>query len=191
MADKKRKSADPIIFLGVLVLVLVFCVSWSFRMSDFIAGSFRLDEVQICEELDENLQPINLDRNMPSDSTQVCIWFSYSNARRGDLIEIIWYRNENIIQREITRLVDPRGVKAFYLLREDGSPLESGFYTVQINCNGREKLTENFTIAASDEDFLIEGNFLIEGDFVIEGDFMIEGDFLMEEDDYNDEIIPD
>ena len=130
MADKKRKNADPIVFLGVLVLVLVICVSWSFRKSNFIAGSFKIDEIQICEELDENLQPMNVDRNLSSNSTQVCIWFSYSSARRGDLIEIAWYRDESMIQKEILRLAEPKGVKAFYLLREDGSSLESGFYSV-------------------------------------------------------------
>ena len=86
-------------------------------------------------------------------------------------------------------MAEQRGVKAFYLLREDGSPHESGFYSVQINCNGREKLMENFTIAASEEDFLMYEDFLIEGDFLIEEDFLIEGDFLMENEEVDDDEI--
>ena len=169
MTEKKRKNTDPIVFLGVFVILLMICVSWSFRRSNFIAGSFRIEEVQICEELDENLQPMNVDRNMSSESTQVAIWFSYSSARRGDLIEITWYRNESIIQKETLRLTEPRGVKAFYLLREDGSPLESGFYSVYISCNGRGKLTENFTIAASEGDFLMEDEYEEDnGDFTLD-----------------------
>ena len=156
MAGNKRKNADPVVFLGVLVLVLVACVSWSFRKSNFIAGSFRIEEVQICDELDENLRPVSVDRNMPPDSQQVCIWFSYSKARRGDSVEIEWYNDENMIQKEILRLTEPKGVKAFYLLREDGSPLESGFYSVRISCNGREKITENFTVEASSDDLFID-----------------------------------
>ena len=170
MAGNRRKNAEPIIFLGVLVSILVVCVSWSFRKSNFIAGSFKIDEVQICDELDENLQPINIDINMPSDSQQVCIWFSYSSARRGDLIEIAWYREENMIQREKLRLAEPKGVKAFYLLRDDGSSLESGSYSVRISCNGREKLTENFTIEFSGDDMMPEDE--IEGDIIDdEGNF--------------------
>ena len=153
MAGSKRKNADPIVYLGVLVLILVICVSWSFRKSNFIAGSFKIDEVQICDELDENLQPINVDKYMPYDSQKVCIWFSYSSARRGDLIEIAWYRDGSMIQREKLRLAEPKGVKAFYLLREDGSSLESGSYSIHISCNGWEKLTENFTVEVSSEDF--------------------------------------
>jgi len=170
--ETKNKNADPIIFLGVLVLVLVVCVSWSFRKSNFIEGSFKIDEVQICEELDENLQPMNVDRNMPSSSTQVCIWFSYSSARRGDLIEITWYRGESMIQREMLRLAEPKGVKAFYLLREDGSSLESGFYSVSISCNGREKMTENFTVADLSDDFLMEDDIEYDMEDEIEADFI-------------------
>ena len=162
MAGNKRKNADPIFFLGVLVFILVICVSWSFRESNFIAGSFKIEKVEICEELDENLQPLNVDKNMPSDSQQVCIWFSYSKARRGDSIEIEWFSGENMIQKEILRLAEPKGVKAFYLLREDGSPLESGFYSVRICCNGREKIMENFTIEASSDDLFMDDDIILE-----------------------------
>jgi hypothetical protein len=157
MAGNKRKNAEPIILIGVIVLVLVAVVSWSFRASDFIAGSFRMDEVQICEELDEVLMPIRSERNMPSDSSQVCLWFSYSRARRGDAIEIAWYLNERMIQREIVRLSEPNGVRAFYLLKEDGSFLDPGFYSVYISCNGREKGMENFTVAVSSDDERTDG----------------------------------
>jgi hypothetical protein len=156
VAGDKRKNADPIIFLGALVLFLVVCVSWSFRKSNFIAGSFRIDEIQICDELDENLRPLNADKDMQADSQQVCVWFSYSRARRGDSIEIAWYRDDSMIQKEILRLSEPKGVKAFYLLREDGSPLEPGLYSVYISCNGREKVAENFMIAVSSDDLLME-----------------------------------
>jgi hypothetical protein len=152
MAGNKRKNAEPIVLMGVFVLALIICVSWSFRISNFIAGSFRMDEVRVCEELDENLMPIPADRNMAADSQQVCIWFSYSRARRGDSLEIDWYLNERMIQKEMVRLSEPKGVRAFYLLKEDGSPLDAGFYSVYVSCNGREKATENFSVAIASGD---------------------------------------
>ncbi|MCL2683988.1 MAG: hypothetical protein FWE55_01985 [Synergistaceae bacterium] len=158
MVVEKRKDADPIVLLGVMVLILMVFVSLSFRKSNFIAGSFRIDEVQICDELDETLRPVSVEKNMPPDSQQVCVWFSFSRARRGDSIEIAWYRDDSVIQKEILRLSEPRGVKAFYLLREDGTSLESGLYSVRISCNGREKVTESFIIAASSEDLLLEND---------------------------------
>jgi hypothetical protein len=152
MARGKRRSADPIIWLGVVVLVLIVLVSWSFRSSNFIAGSFRIDNLQICEELDELLMPVSSDRNLSGGSRQVCLWFSYSKARMGDSIEIMWYLNEKMIQRELMRLSEPKGVRAFYLLRDDGSALDPGFYSVYITCNGREKIMENFSVAISSGD---------------------------------------
>jgi hypothetical protein len=148
MAGGKRKGVEPIVVVGVSVLILVACVSWSFRASNFIAGSFRMDDIQICEELDENLRPLRPDRNMSAESLQACLWFSYSRARRGDIIEIEWYLDEKLITKETVRLSEPRGVRAFFLLKDDGSPLDAGFYSVRINCNGREMGMENFTVSA-------------------------------------------
>ncbi|MDR3075703.1 MAG: hypothetical protein LBU26_00250 [Synergistaceae bacterium] len=162
MTGDKRKNAEPIILLGVSVWLVVICVSWSFRTYDFIAGSFRIDEVQVCEELDEGLRPIPADRNMPPDSQQVCLWFSYSKARRGDSVEIEWYLNERMIQREIMRVSEAKGVRAFYLLREDGSSLEPGFYSVNISCNGRGKWMENFTVEVSSEDLREEDSGILD-----------------------------
>jgi hypothetical protein len=152
MADERRKIYVPLILVGLLVLALMALVSWSFRESDFASGSFKMREVRICEELDENLQPVSADRNIPSESQQVCLWFDYSGARRGDAIEISWYRGDDMIQRETVRLSAPEGVRAFYLLREDGSYLDPGFYSVTISCNGKDTYEDNFTVAVSSGD---------------------------------------
>jgi hypothetical protein len=127
-------------------------------MSDAAPGTFQLDEAQICEELDDDLRPINIERNLPGETQQVCLWFKYSKARDGDALEISWYLDEKLIQRENVLLSAPGGVKAFYLLKEDGSPLNTGFYSVLLTCNGREKGMENFTVAALGEDYFDRGD---------------------------------
>jgi hypothetical protein len=160
MADGKNNSADSLILIGVFVIVLMAFLSWSFHASNTIAGSFKLDEVTICEELDEYMRPVSADRNMPPDAQQVCLWFSYSRARNGDSLEILWYLNEQSIQKETVRIPDESGIKAFYLLKEDGSTLDPGFYSVLINCNGRERGVENFTVASASGDIPV-GNVII------------------------------
>jgi hypothetical protein len=148
----RRKIHESLIFAGLLVLALVVLVSWSFRKSGFASGSFKIREVRICEELDENLKPVSADRNISSASQQVCLWFDYSGARRGDAIEISWYLGSDMIQRETVRLSAPEGVRAFYLLRDDGSLLEPGFYLVTIIYNGKDVYEDNFTVAVSSGD---------------------------------------
>ena len=152
MATERRKIYVPLILVGLLALALMALLSWSLRKNDFASGSFKMKEVRICEELVENLKPVSADRNISSGSQQVCLWFDYSGARRGDAIEISWYRDDDMIQRETVRLSAPEGVRAFYLLREDGSPLEPGYYSVAINCNGKDAYGENFTVAVSSGD---------------------------------------
>jgi hypothetical protein len=122
-------------------------------MNEAASGPFQLDEIQICEELDGDLKPINIERNLPGETQQVCLWFRYSKAGDGDSLEISWYLDEKLIQRENVLLSDPDGIKAFYLLKEDGSPLNMGFYSVLLMCNGREKGIANFTVAALGEDY--------------------------------------
>ncbi|MDR1966301.1 MAG: hypothetical protein LBQ36_06285 [Synergistaceae bacterium] len=152
MADHSRKSAKSLALAGVFVIALMACLSWSFHTNNIVAGSFRLDEVQICEELDEDLKPVRADRNIPLDAQQVCLWFAYSRARNGDSLEISWSLNERMIQRETVRLSERSGTRAFYLLKEDGSPLDAGYYSVSINCNGRERGTESFSVASAAKD---------------------------------------
>jgi hypothetical protein len=139
-----------------MVLALMAGISWSSRSADIIAGSFTIDEIQICEELDEELKPIGGARNMPAGSPQVCLWFVYSRGRRGDSVDITWYLNERIIQNETIRLTEAKGTRAFYLIREDASPLDAGFYSVSISCNGREKWMGNFTVDAAVGDVPME-----------------------------------
>jgi hypothetical protein len=127
-------------------------LSWSFRTTDFIAGPFKIDGFRVCEELDDDLLPVSPGVDMPPDTPQACVWFKYSSARRGDMLGIDVYLNGRMIQRETVKLSAPEGVRAFYLLKEDGGALDPGFYSVTISCNGRERLTENFSIAASSGD---------------------------------------
>ena len=156
MAGSKRKHAGSLVLVGLMVLALMAGISWSSRSNNIIAGSFTIDEIQICEELDGELKPIGVARNMPAGSPQACLRFVYSRGRRGDSVDITWYLNERIIQSETIRLTEARGTRAFYLIREDASPLDTGFYSVSISCNGREKWMENFTVDAASGDVPME-----------------------------------
>ncbi|MDR1510234.1 MAG: hypothetical protein LBS53_11410 [Synergistaceae bacterium] len=156
MDGKKRRHSGYLILVGLLVLILMAGISWTSRSNNIIAGSFTIDEIQICEELDEEMKPVGIGRNMPAGSQQVCLWFVYSRGRRGDSVDITWFLNERMIQGETLRLAEAHGTRAFYLIKEDASPLDAGFYSVFISCNGREKWMENFTVDAASGDVPME-----------------------------------
>ena len=147
-----RNQSGALIMLGVSTVALMFFISWSFRADNMIAGSFRLEDIQICEELDEDMKPLNAGKSAQEGIKQVCLWFSYSSAREGDSLEINWAFENQTIQRDVFRIVSVEGVRAFYLLMEDGSPLPAGSYSVELYCNGRKKAAEPFRVNPSSGD---------------------------------------
>ncbi|MDL2263240.1 hypothetical protein LJC31_01165 [Synergistaceae bacterium OttesenSCG-928-I11] len=147
-----KNDAKPLIALGLFVLVLVLLLSWNVRRDNIAAGSFRLDEVVLCEDLDDNMNPQERKTQFSGDTKQVCLWFEYAKARDGDQLEVQWQFGKDDIQRESFRLVHARGTRAFYLLREDGSALPPGMYVVSILCNGRTKGVERFEVEPPIED---------------------------------------
>lgn len=152
MASSSKSGAAYLIGLGVFVALLSIALSWSVIRDNVTAGSFHLDEVALCEDLDDSMGPLEKKSIFASDTKQICLWFEYSRARDGDQLEVIWKFEGEDIQNESFRLVYPRGTRAFYLLREDGSDLPAGMYSVTILCNSRHKGTERFVVETSDEE---------------------------------------
>lgn len=144
--DSVRGRANSLIALGVFVLVLLFFLSWGFRSGNFIAGSFQVDDIQICEDLDDSMMPVRRGIVLPGGTSKVCIWFKYSRAREGDSLEIVWRHGARTIQKDIFRITKPKGVRAFYLMKEDRSPLPQGDYEVELICNGKKKTVREFTV---------------------------------------------
>jgi hypothetical protein len=147
-SGKRQDQVGALLVLGLFVVVLMGFLSWSFRADNVIAASFRLDDIQICEELDDEMKPVNAGTTLPGDTKQACLWFEYSKAREGDSLEIFWRFSDQTIQKDSYRLSEPKGTRAFYLLRDDGATLPSGAYSVAIFCNGRERTIEKFSVEA-------------------------------------------
>jgi hypothetical protein len=143
---RNKNEARPLILLGLFVLVLAFFLSWSARKDNVAAGSFRLDEIVVCEDLDDSMNPLEKKESFPGSTKQVCLWFEFAKARDGDQLEVQWRFEGEDVQRESFRLAHSRGTRAFYLLREDGSALPGGAYEVSILCNGRVKGVGHFDV---------------------------------------------
>lgn len=156
MTKKSRnENADSLVLLGVFILVLMFLLSWSFRVGNVVAGSFQVDNVQICDELDEKMNPLHPGKDFPGGSKQVCLRFNYSKGRVGDSLKVVWNYEGRSIQEDVFRISEPKGFKAFCLLREDGSSLPSGGYSVEIFCNGRERSVQVFGVLEASADVLL------------------------------------
>jgi hypothetical protein len=150
--SNRRDQAGALILLALFVVALMLFLSLRLRADNVIAASFRLDDVRICEELDGELMPVNPGAVLPAEAKQACLWFQYSRARDGDSLEIFWNYDGQAIQKDSYRLAEPEGIRAFYLLREDGAVLPGGEYSVAIFLNGRERRAERFSVLAASGD---------------------------------------
>lgn len=150
--ESKREEGRKLIALGISVLALMLLTSWSFRTGSVIAGSFQVDDILICEELSGDMRPLPVSGDFSDGLRQICLWFSYSHAREGDVVELSWRYKDEPVQRESFRLTKQSGMRAFYLLRDDGSSLPAGEYTVTLFCNGRERFAETFRIHSEESD---------------------------------------
>lgn len=129
--EQKTSGNRPLILLGAAVVILAALVVMSLK-SGILGGQFRIDKSVVCVELDRERRPNKVLEKIPYGVRQVCLWFKYSNAPDGTHLEISWYYGKDLFQSESLKLMTKNGERAFYLLREEGTPLPVGKYRVII-----------------------------------------------------------
>lgn len=130
-------GSKPLIFLGALVVLLIVLSAWSLRGGSF-GESFRIDKTVVCQELDDNRQPVKAQQDIPYGSRQICLWFKYSSASEGSHVQVSWLYGKDLVLTESLKLMTKDGTRAFYLLREDGTPLPVGSYTATVSTPARK-----------------------------------------------------
>ena len=127
-----RSAKRPFIILGASVVLLTVLVALSLNSGVF-GNSLHIDKLIICLELDENRMPLRVSDSIPYGPRQICLWLQYASAREGSHLEVSWYYGKERVLSEPFKLMKKDGVKAFYLLREAGTPLPPGKYKVVVS----------------------------------------------------------
>ncbi|MDO5114797.1 MAG: hypothetical protein Q4D58_01730 [Synergistaceae bacterium] len=145
--DKSRKETGKrsLVILGAIVVILVILSVMSLN-TGLLGSPFRIDKAVVCIELDKNRLPHKVMETITHGVRQVCLWFQYSSAAEGNHLVVSWYYGEDMVLSESLKLMTKEGVRAFYLLREDGSPLPPGNYRVTISSATRMLSELNFEI---------------------------------------------
>ena len=136
---------SPLLLLGAAVVVLALLIVMYFR-SDFWGNSFSINDAKICIELDRSRIPSKVSETIQYGTRQICLWFKYSSAPEGTLVQISWYYNDSLVLTESLKLIASDGERAFYLLQEDGSALPVGDYRVVISSSTEELKDLKFVI---------------------------------------------
>lgn len=120
------------IFIAISILSLLILCPLSLKY-DFFGRTLNISKAFVCLELGDNREPLSVSSSIKYGERQVCLWFRYSSIHEENHVKISWYLDNELIFSEQHKLLDQEGIKAFYLLREDGSPLSAGFYKVIIS----------------------------------------------------------
>jgi len=136
-------------FFFVMIIVLsvpvVALLLWQ-QGHRSLAGPVRIDSAVICRELDDSNFPVGEGSVFQWGGRQVCLLFHYEAPRPGGFMDVIWRFRDRVIFRESLRIGETSGSRAFFLLREDGSPLPVGEYDVAIESDGKEQFRIPFSV---------------------------------------------
>ncbi|NLV81986.1 MAG: hypothetical protein GXZ18_03110 [Synergistaceae bacterium] len=130
ISDRTTKILFTILATSI-VFILLLC-AWSLKY-DFFGNSLYVEKAFVCLELGDNREPLSVSTNIPYGARQVCLWFRYASAQGESYLTISWYLNNELVLSEQMKLIDKEGIKAFYLLKENGIPLSAGSYKVLIS----------------------------------------------------------
>jgi len=130
--NKERSAKRPLILLGFSVILLLLLVTWSLKVGPF-SSRFKVEDAVICQELGADRKPLLIGNSIPYGPSQICLWLKYSSAREGSHLEVSWYYGNELVLLEPLKLISKDGVRTFYLLREEGTPLPVGSYRVTVS----------------------------------------------------------
>ncbi len=99
-------------------------------------GSFSIDEAVVCVDVDDSAIPWGVGDRFDFGVRQLCVLLGYSGGD-DDTVRFKWFFKGQLIHEEVQILGDGGSYRMFYILREDGSPLPVGPYSVQIDVNDR------------------------------------------------------
>ncbi len=136
----------------LLLLLVVLCIPvgvllfWHRGLGD-LGGPVTYSRAAVCMDLDEMLEPVDPGSSFPWGVRQICLRFEFETPRPGATARIKWLYREQPVFLEAIQISENAGVKAFYLLREDGTPLPVGSYRVVIESGGKEKVSLPFAVS--------------------------------------------
>ena len=130
ISDNSTKILFFLVAISILFLIILCPLSIK---CDFFGNTLKIDKAFICQELGDNREPLSVSSSIKYGERQICLWFRYSSIQEENYIRISWYLNNELVFAEQYKLIDKEGIKAFYLLKEDGLPLPEGFYKVSIS----------------------------------------------------------
>ncbi len=131
--SRSMKKSPLITLLVCIIAILLLSVLWSANKVGGYVGSVNIPRAYVCREIEHGKVPLPVTSKLYPDQRQICIWFEYKNAGKDDKIKIVCYRDQNEIIRQQVVPAGKNGIRAFYLVKNDGAALPVGKYRVTLS----------------------------------------------------------
>lgn len=97
--------------MSCIVLLLGFSC-WAVKHNRRTAdSSFQLENMVLCDEVDEKMRPLHTGTQFMSGIRQLCLCFDYSLASKRSDIRIKWYYGDHLVYSEVLLLSPGKGSK--------------------------------------------------------------------------------
>ena len=134
MIPVKHKSFF-LLLLTASALALLFLSFWAVRQNSLKPGQgFMISNVSVSVDFEDHHFLAGTASSFAYGARQVCVRFDYSRLEANSPVEVFWDWDGKRVQAETYDLPAPSGTRMYCLLKEDGSPLPRGIYTVTIQC---------------------------------------------------------
>ncbi|MBQ8694009.1 MAG: hypothetical protein IJ576_01210 [Synergistaceae bacterium] len=122
-----------ILLLILFTLGLIALIFWAVERSSVNPKqSFMMSNVSISIDFEDHQFLAGTISRFEYGTRQVCMRFDYSRLENDLPVRVIWDHDSKRVQAESYTLTAPYGTRIFCLLKEDGSPLPKGSYSVAV-----------------------------------------------------------
>lgn len=130
----------------VIILVFIFTLAALFIYNSSKHRDIVIGEAKIVTGVDKEMAPIKVTDFFPKNTTKVCAWIKWLDAKINTQILVKWYYiTDDIPIYDYTLTIPKReGVANVVLAMPEGKSLPSGLYKVDI-LSGKKLLTKSLT----------------------------------------------
>ncbi|MCS7233168.1 MAG: hypothetical protein N3C62_04410 [Synergistetes bacterium] len=136
-----------LIIIVFMIFPLFGCIGLSRWRSYYYTGDLEIEEIYICMDVDDDLNPIDVRNRFDYGIKRVCLFFRYRYVD-GEvaLLRIRWYYQGVFVHQVSYYLDSGYGKKAYYFFLASGESLPKGDYEVRVMFKGRIVKVLNFKI---------------------------------------------
>ena len=123
---------------ALLIISVLLVYHYINRPSDTII----IHNVVLSDEIENKSRLTGTISRFSYGTRQIFVFFDFEKAQVGTIITVCWYYGDREIRSDVYRLDETSGYRVYCLLKEDGSLLPRGAYSLKIMQDNKAVIPE-------------------------------------------------